>query len=181
MGKSGMQLSARAVSDLLAKIFGPSYYDGPRFGRGDPGWAHITESLGGRVFGRGSEVMLNPQPLPPRELYALSLADAHIQQVLSLDAAGALLGGEAAKRALDRSLRLLDEIDDLCPKWPRWPKIWPPPPPPPWELGDEMTRTELFLFGTRFLGAADLITHEKIQGSLAGLGEKALTLSTQGY
>ena len=181
MGKSGLQLSARAVSDLIAKFIGPSYYDGPRFGRGDPGVFRPTEVGAGRVFERGSEVMLNPQPLPPREFYALSLADAHIQQILSLDAAGALLGGEVAERAFDRSMRLIDEIDDLCPRWPKWPGIWPPPPPPPFQLGDEMTRTELFLFGTRFLGAADLITHEKLQGSLAGLGEKALTLSTQGY
>jgi hypothetical protein len=173
-----MQLSARFVANLFAKIIGPSIYDGPRFGGGDPGVGRFIPSRGVRALDRASEVTLNPQPLPPKALYALALADAHIQEILSLDAAGALLGGEVSKRALDRSLRIVADIDELCPRWPAWPKIWPPPPPPPpFHLGDEMTATELFVLGTRFLAAADLVQHENLQGSFVRLGEKALALS----
>jgi hypothetical protein len=179
MSKSGMQISARAVSDILASIIGPSYYDDPKFGRGDPGILRFGGSVSGRVLERGSEVMINPQPLPPRAIYAMTLADAHIREILSLHAAGALLGGEASQRAMDQSLRLLADLEDLCPRWPKFPRIWPPPPPPPFQLGDEMTQTELFLFGTRFLAAAGLVRNENLEGSLAKLGEKALTLGMQ--
>jgi hypothetical protein len=47
--------------------------------------------------------MLNPQPLPPRETYALALADAHIQELLSLHGAGSLLGEEVMERALGQA------------------------------------------------------------------------------
>jgi len=179
MAPSETRLSARMVADILAKIFGPSFYDGPRFGVGpsvlNQGIAAISET----VFDRRSAVMLNPQPLPPRETYALALADAHIQELLSLDRAGSLLGGEVTERALGQSLRQIADIDELCPRWPRWPTVWPPPPPPPWELDEEMTRTELFLFGSRFVAAGRLVNQEKLQGALVSLGEKALILSTE--
>ena len=42
--------------------------------------------------------MLNPQPLPPRELYALAIADAHIRELQSHDRMATLLGGRAAER-----------------------------------------------------------------------------------
>jgi hypothetical protein len=113
------------------------------------------------------------------ERYALTLADAHLLEILSLDVAGSLLGGDVSKRALDRSLRMVADIDELCPKWPTWPRVWPPTPPPRGQLGDEMTATELFLFGTRFLAAAELLQHENLQGSLVGLVEKALALSSE--
>lgn len=175
----GLQFSARMMVSLLAKIFGPSYYDGPRFGRGDPGPYSIAALTNGYVSDRGSAVMLNPQPLPPREFHALSLADAHIHELLTLDRMGALLGGEVSDRTLERALKTLAEIDELCPRWPPWPKNWPPPPPPPW-WREEMTATELFVFGSRFLAAADLAEQGKLQESLSALGEKALNLSMRG-
>src|SRR4051812_4756961 len=116
--------------------------------------------------------MLNPQPLPPRELYALALADAHIRELQTHDRMATLLGGRAAERALERSVRLVAEIEELCPpRWPRWPKVWPPPPPPPWSR-EEMTPTESFVFGARMLAAAELMEQERLQEALAGLGEK---------
>ena len=175
----GLQLSARSVVSLLARIFGPSFYDGPRFGGGDPGWRNRLEIVGGPQPEPWRAVMLNPQPLPPRELYALALADGHIQELLNLDRVGALFGGDVTERALGRSLQLVAEIDDLCPRWPHWPKGWPPPPPPPWER-EEMTATELFVFGSRFLAASELVEQEKLQEALTALGEKALGLSVQG-
>ena len=68
-----MQISARAVASLLAHVFGPSFYDDPRFGNGDPGHSRID-----LVFKPTPEpwrlAALNPQPLPPKETHALRLA-----------------------------------------------------------------------------------------------------------
>jgi hypothetical protein len=165
----GSTVPARALISLLAHIFGPSFYDSPIFGDGDP--VHlVTTGLLGRRF---DSVALNPQPLPPRERHALMLADAHIQGLMALDRLGGIMGGEVAERALDRSLRLVAEIDELCPRWPRWPKVWPPPPPPPWER-EEMGPTELVLFGARFLAAADLVEDGRLRESLVALGQKAI-------
>jgi hypothetical protein len=175
----GLQLSARSVASLLARIFGPSFYDDPRFGRGDLGRRSLIDVVSGPQPEPWRALMLNPQPLPPREHYALTLADAHIHEFLASDRIGALLGGEAAERGQERALRVIAEIDDLCPRWPNWPKVWPPPPPPPWGQ-EEMNPTELFLFGTRMLAASELMEQGKLPEALGRLGEKALGLSLRG-
>ena len=179
MAPSETRLSARAVADILARIFGPSFYDGPRFGVGPSVLNQRIAEVSETVFNRGSAVMLNPPSLPPRETYALALADAHIQELLSIHRVGSLLGGEVEERALGQSLRQIADIDELCPRWPRWPIGWPPPPPPPWQLDEEMSPTELFLFGSRFMAAAGLVKQENLQNALASLGGKALTLGTE--
>ena len=179
LAPSETRLSARAVAYILVRIFGPSFYDGPRFGVGPSVLNHCSSEVSETVFDRRSAAMLNPQPLPPRETYALALADAHIQELLSLHRAGSLLGGEVEERALNQSLRQIADIDELCPRWPRWPIVWPPPPSPPWQLDEEMSRTELFLFGSRFVAAAGLVKQEKLEGALIALGERALVLSTE--
>lgn len=175
----GLQLSARSVASLLAQIFGPAIYDAPPFGGGDPYRRRLIDLITGPQPQPWRTVMLNPQPLPPRESYALTLADAHLQEVLALDRLVAAFGDAAAERALERSLRLVAEIDECCPRWPRWPKVWPPPPPPPWQR-EEMAPTELFVFGMRFLAASELTEHGRLQEVLIGLGEKAVGLSMHG-
>jgi hypothetical protein len=178
----GLQLSARSVASLLARILGPAIYDAPPFGGGDlarPDWRRLIDVVAGPHPEPWRAVMLNPQPLPPREAYAFTLADAHLRDVLALDRLGAVFGEQVAERTLEQSLRLVTEIDDLCPRWPRWPKGWPPPPPPPWE-GEEMTPTALFVFGMRFLAASELPAPGRLQEALTGLGEKALSLSLPG-
>lgn len=172
-----LQISARSLVSLLASIFGPSFYDLPRFGRGDLGRRGLLDLISGPQPDPWRAVALNPQPLPPKALYALALADAHIEEVLGLDRVGALLGGEVAERGQDWALRLIADLDELCPRWPKWPRVWPPPPPPPvWE-NEEMTSTELLLYGTRLLAASELLQQERLQGALADLGERALDLS----
>ncbi len=109
MAGDGLQLSARAVVSLLARIFGPSFYDLPRFGRGDLGPRGLVDFVSGphpepwhlsgpqpdpwRLVVSGG----NPVPwrLPPREFRALTLADAHIQEVLALDRIGPLWGARS--------------------------------------------------------------------------------------
>jgi hypothetical protein len=175
---SELQLSAKAVASLLARIF-PSIYDAPPLGGWELGRRRLFDMVSGPRPEPWSAVMLNPQPLPPREIYALTLADAHILELFDLDRMGTLFGGEVAERALDRSLRFVAEIEERCPPlWPRWPKRVPPPPPPPW-WGEEMTVTELFVFGARVLAASELVEQGQLQGALIGLGEKALDRSIQ--
>ena len=179
----GMQVSARSVADMLAQVFGPSVYDAiyPHFDLGHLDRHKLFDLVGGPRPEPWHAVMLNPQPLPPKALYALALADAHIYELLALDRAGALLGGEVTERALDRGMRIVAEVEDLCPPlWPRPPKGgWPPPPRPPWE-NEQMANPELFVLGTRFLAAADLIEQESLQAEVVRLGEKVLDQSLQG-
>lgn len=170
-----MQLSAHSVASLLARIFGPSFYDDPRFGRGDLGRHSLIDLVAGPHPEPWREMALNPQPLPPKELRALALADAHIQEILDLDRIGALLGEGTAERAQQRALRLVADLEELCPRWPRWPRHWPTPPPP--ERHEEMTRTELFVFGMRFLAASELAEQGALRDGFGRLGEKALGLS----
>jgi hypothetical protein len=183
-----MQLSARTVASLLGRLFGPSFSELPRFGRGDPGPGRKMESISGPLHDPWHAVMLDPQPLPPREFYALALADAHIHEFLISDRIATVYGGEVRERALNRSLSFVAELDEICPRWPKWPKRWPPPPPPPparppfsrnESRDEEMTATELFVFGSRLLGASEVIEEAKLRDALAGLGEKALKISTQ--
>jgi hypothetical protein len=176
----GLQYPALTLVSLLARIFGPSFYDDPRFGWGDPGYGRRFAEFAGNVHASpGQAVMLNPQPLPPGELHALRIADAHIQEIMTLDRMGSLLGGEVMERTMERALSLVAEIDDICPRWPHWPHVWPPPPPPPPWWREEMTATELLLLGSRFLAASQLIEQEKLRSAVGQLGEKALSLSMQ--
>ena len=163
-------LSANKVADLLAKIFGPSIFDTPPpFNGGDP----FRRNGIGLIAGihpepkRASE--LNPQPLPPRESQALMLADAHIQDLLTLDRIGTVFGAEPLERTVGLGLKTIADMDELCSRWPHWPKVWPPPPP--WQQ-EEMTPTELFVFGARLLASAELFEQGKLQNALAGLGDR---------
>jgi len=174
---SKLMMSASSVASLLAHAFGPSYYDSPHFDHGGPVGRVIADLAAGPHPEPWRQRALNPQPLPPRAAQALALADAHIQEVLALDRMGSLLGGEAMERAEGRALRLLAEVDELCPRWPRWPGHWPPPPPPPFGEHDEMEATELLLFGARLLAASELLDQGRLQSALAALGEKAMGLS----
>lgn len=172
MSKYAVQLSALSLSRLLASIFGPNIYDDPRFG------GHLPEIFREMAESHGGAVSLNPQPLPPKVVYARAVADTHIRGLLALDRMGALLGGEVAQRTLQSALSQVADMEDLCPTWPIW-RGWPPPgPPPPW-LKDEMDPIELFVYGTRFIAASDVFGQEKLGAALTQLGEKALTLSMQ--
>ena len=177
--EEGMQLSARFVASILARIYGPSIYDTPRFGGGGPLRSHLVDLVAGPHPDPWREVALNPQPLPPRAVYTLALADAYVQQIVQLDRAAVLHGEDVSQRAVERAFRLVADVDEICPRWPRWPKTWPPPPPPPWSR-ETMTETELFVFGTRILAAAEVLEHGQLQEGLAGLGERVIGLSTKG-
>jgi hypothetical protein len=177
-----VQLSARSVAGLLSQIFGPSIFDLPRFGGGDPSRLNLSDLISGPQPDPWQTVMLNPQPLPPRESFALALADVQIQEVLRLDGLATLLGGEVAERALGQAVRSLADLVDICPEWPRWPKgwpkAWPPPPPDPWPY-EVMTPTALLVYGSRFLAASDVVEQGQLRDALTELGAKAMNLSME--
>jgi hypothetical protein len=79
---------------------------------------------------------------------------------------------EASERSADAALRIVAEIDELCPRWPRWPKFWPPPPPPPPWWNQDMTGPELLVFGARFLAASEIIQQGQLRQAVAILVKK---------
>jgi hypothetical protein len=174
MPNTEFRVSGRFVAAIFAKMY-PALYDASPFGGGP--FEHLFRGFGiGKAFYGSSASDLNPQPLPPRWLYALKLADAYIREFMALNRAGNLLGGEVAKRAVDQSLSLMADIDDICPRWPHGPWPWPPIP---WPIEEQMNPVELFVFGTRFLGASSVFQQEKLSGGLVALGEKITSLSQE--
>src|SRR5687767_14205375 len=132
----GAQLSARMVASLLARLFGPGVYaappfaDGPLAGARPDSWRRLLDVIAGPIpqpwqtvllnpqplppresYATGplsqpwQTVLLNPQPLPPRESFALALADAHLGEILALDRLGGLFGESVGERALHQALR----------------------------------------------------------------------------
>jgi len=134
----------------------------------------------GSIFAQpGDEVSLNPQPLPPREIIAMAIADTHLAQVVQFANGARLLGEEAGAPMQAVALRMIAEIDDLCPPFfPRWPKRFPPPPPWP-PVGERMEPSEMFLAGSRFLLAADMVEHAEINAALTGTGLKLMETAMQ--
>lgn len=182
-------IPAHSVARLLSNIFGPS--PEPWIGCGDLDRRRVILDLASGPRPEPwrwlsppwpwsppwQEAALNPQPLPPGERHALALADAHIQEVFALDRAGAFFGAEVARRAEEQALQLVAEIDELCPVWPRWPRGWLPPPRWPSRGREEMTPTELLLFGTRLLAGSEALGQGRLQDALADLGAKVLNES----
>jgi hypothetical protein len=174
MGNGEFQIPGRFVAAIFAKMH-PEIYDAPPYS-GDPFQRFFKGFAVGASFDPTSAVELNPQPLPPRWAYATALGDAYIRELIALDRAGSLLGGEVAKRATDQALGLIADVDDICPSWPKWPWPWPPRSSP---TPEEMNPIELFAFGMRLLAGADAVKQEKLGSSLAALGEKVTSLSFQ--
>jgi hypothetical protein len=116
--------------------------------------------------------------LPPKILYALALADAVLANVVSASRLGEVLGGEAQSRAQQAALTAIADFEDICPVWPHWPRHFPPSPPPPWQ-DDEVTPSELFFAGSRFLLAMESIADARVQEALNGAGNKLMNMALE--
>jgi hypothetical protein len=100
-----------------------------------------------RSFSRGAEVALNPQPLPPEELFLrASAAVAHDIAFAAVSAQAA--GSDAAGRIVGEA------IDDWCGTRPR-PFPWPHPWPFPWPPEPE-PRPDWDVAASRVVGALSL-------------------------
>ncbi len=124
------------------------------------------EQRGIIVIGGVEQVALNPQPLPPKESFAVGAQLTHL--VL-----GAALAGGA-----DSAGAFLAEVDDWCGTgWPRrWPFPWPPEPEP-----DPRWRADVFLGAA--LAAADLAGHYpegEMQDALGKAAEQLLEQAIAG-
>jgi hypothetical protein len=171
-----LQLSSRSAAALMAQIFGPAVYEIPGRGVG-PVRPRYRDFLDGTLADSWQSVSLNPRPLPPREAYALALADAHIHELIRLDRLGTLLGGDVERRAIEQALRTMAEIVECCPRWPAWPTGWSIPPNP--DPQSTMRPDDLFVFGSLMLSAAELIEQPALRDAVATLGEHVLGLSME--
>jgi hypothetical protein len=170
-------LPARSIAMLLASILGPEVYDAPPFNGGNPYRGRALRDVAGPIPDPWLEVALNPQPLPPKWHYAVVLADAHIQEVVRLDQTVANFGEGFAEAGTSKSRLNMSALEEWCPLRPKWPKGWPPPPPPPWE--EVMQSDELFMFGMRFLAAADQLELDQLQEAVTRVGERAVGLAME--
>jgi len=132
----------------------------------------------GGVSSRLDQVALNPQPLPPKDLYALALSDATVARVVSLARVGRMLGGEAGANMQRAAVSAVADFEEICPRWPRWPKHWPPPPPPPWQE-EEMAASQLFLAGSRLVLAAEVVEDATVQKALDDAGSKLMDMGIE--
>ena len=167
------QLSAKLTASIIAGIFAkrnPSLWDTPHYG-GDPLFyaAHFLKPL---HISSAAEAEINPQPLPPRLAHFSAQVNAVVSQVISLDHIGNLLGGEVTRRAEGEAGSILDDFDELCPRYPKW---WPHPH----RDSDIMDDTELFLFGMALVTGSQAIRQEKTANAMVALAQKMISFSSQ--
>ena len=145
---SEIVLSQRALIGLLELGFpGP---DDP----GPYGPAERTAVAG--ILERIERVLLNPQPLPPKEraVMAARVMIAHSISTFQTAEAIAEDGGERALAVIDRRVsRFVD--GDLCPTPPRPPGPWPWPWGGVLDGGDPIQPAEMLAASVQFQKAAD--------------------------
>ncbi|MEW2139688.1 hypothetical protein AB0892_24425 [Streptomyces sp. NPDC005409] len=165
MGQVSASQTARIVR-LVARIK-PELWDGiePH----GPLFAAAAAQV--RSLDRRSDVALNPQPLPPRDL--LRLAVLQTVKGVAESAIGAhQRGGDAGE--------ILREVgDDWCPTRPHpkipWPRNWPAPWPPgePFPIDPQYaTPAVQAAAGLAFQGYADGIAAEKLSAVFAELADR---------
>ncbi|TJZ57414.1 hypothetical protein FCH28_08335 [Streptomyces piniterrae] len=124
-----------------------------------------------RSLDGGSEVALNPQPLPPRELLRFAIRRT------THGVAEATIGAHQSGRDIRE---IVQEIgDDWCPTPPHrtipWPKRWPAPWPPgePSPVDPELaTPAVQAAAGLAFQGYADGIADEKLCAAFGELADR---------
>jgi hypothetical protein len=137
-----------------------------------------------------TRVALNPQPLPPGEVFASALAGAFVERANRVSELGTLLTDK--QRSLGSSFAAeFDDAGGWCGTMGRWELLqkilaWlrhhnPPPPPPPepwWTQG--LTQNEIIIVGGRVAFAAESFgdhtirsAMQKVGGSLMQQGLKA--------
>jgi hypothetical protein len=109
-------------------------------------------------------VALNPQPLPPRMLFAVTLAEEVVNHVSTLqDVADAV--GQSRSTAPEYLARFVDDIE-LCPPWRKWP--FPPP-----KRGDRLfDPIDLVTLGVSFEHLAQTVPNDELRGSFQAAGAK---------
>jgi len=155
---SEVVLSERALSSLL-ELLNPDPDDPGPVGPGGP-YLHprpatVRGALAG-ILGRIEQVLLNPQPLPPKDRAVVAARVMIAQSISTFETAEAVApdGGERALAVIDaRVSQFLD--DDLCPRPPKPPRPWPHPWGEVLGGGDPIRPAEMLAASVQFQKAAD--------------------------
>lgn len=143
-------------------------------------WRHVInkafERMAGSYSNKWTFAALNPQPLPPKVHFAITLAHEVIERAGMMQEIAAGLSNDSEERGIIIVSGYLSKfVDDICPDPPtikipkkRWPFPWPPDPNP----DPRWTGLELAVIGTIFQNEARLAGHDGIQRALNEAAEK---------
>jgi hypothetical protein len=116
----------------------------------------------GSVSDLSDMVSLNPQPLPPKALFAIMLAEEVVNHVSRLQDF-ADIAGQSGSPAQDYMARFVDDIE-LCPPYRKWP--FPPP-----KRGETLfDPADLVTMGVAFTHLAETVPDDRLRGDLKGVG-----------
>jgi hypothetical protein len=128
----------------------------------------VWDLLGGDRF---DSVALNPQPLPPRAMFAVEFARAAVDRlVLIQETADAIANGADQRGIIIVGGRISQLVDDICGT--TFPRKFPVPPRPGPEPDPRLSGTELILMGTYFLESSRLVANEQLGTEFAKAGER---------
>ena len=144
----------RRAIDRLSWVFGPQ----PEPWRGTfPSSSHI-----------GNIAALNPQPLPPRIAFMLSLSQDVVDRVALIHEVAEGIGQQGEKQGIIIVSGLISRfVDDWCGTG--WRPKWPFPGPPPWWWQTELSGLDLIVVGAQFAQSSK----ETFDSSLQGQFQKA--------
>ncbi len=123
-----------------------------------------------RTLGASGMASLNPQPLPPRLMFAVGLANELIVDAVRRQELVELLGNGGSEGRV--RLRIRSFVDDWCGT--SWRRKWPFPWPPPNWWREEIDGTELAVMGIQFEEAAKRTFNKDLQQTFADAGSKFL-------
>jgi len=130
----------------------------------------ILDAIGG-AHRFGEEVALNPQPLPPRFAFLVSLAQTVISRAELIQEIADATRREGDQHGMIRVGGYIDRfVDELCPPTFRfrWPFPWPPPP---W-FANELSGIDLVVMATQFEQAAKETFSPDLRQNLADASAK---------
>jgi hypothetical protein len=130
----------------------------------------IFDALGGSP-GFGDEVALNPQPLPPRAAFMVSVAQALISRAELLQEFADAIGREGEEQGIIIVSGYISRfVDDFCDTGYRL--KYPFPGPRPRWFADELDGIDLVVMATQFDQAAKEAFHPELRQSLANASLK---------
>lgn len=121
--------------------------------------------------GRFDSVALNPQPLPPREAFALEFARAAVDRLqLIQEVADAVASYGDREGIIVVGGRISELVDEICGT--NFPKKFPIPPRPGPDPDPRLSGTELVLMGSQFLATSGIVANEQLRNEFTAAGER---------
>jgi len=163
----------------LANLIGGLGYPNPDDDSPIWKWPHGPGPVAHSWLDLLSRVALNPQPLPPKELFIAAIAGVFIERANRVSELGTLLLD--TKKTLNASfVAEFDEAGGWCGTMGRWELLqkilaWlrhhnpPPPDPEPW-WRERLTQNELAVLGSRIAFAAESFGDQAIRAAMKKVG-----------